>query len=127
MLFLSTVLPPFLSLCALLAVGACLGLGMANTWPSSQILAGPGAAARWTGLQNTVATASGALVSAVTGYLLDRTGHFFWPFAVIVGIGWIGALCWRFAVGKVQPVAWSQSAVVRFPPVLRTGVSTVVD
>jgi MFS family permease len=127
MLFLSTVLPPSLSLCALLAVGACLGLCMANTWPTSQILAGPGAAARWTGLQNTVATASGALVSAVTGYLLDRTGHFFWPFAVIAGIGWIGALCWMFAVRKVQPVEWNQTAVVRFPPVLRTGVSTVVD
>lgn len=127
MLFLSTLLPPSLSLCALLVLGACLGLCMANTWSVAQILAGPQAAGRWTGLVNTISTAAGALVSAVTGYLLDRTGHFFWPFAVTAGISWTGALCWRFAVGRVQPVAWNQTAVVRFPPVLRTGVTTVGD
>jgi ACS family D-galactonate transporter-like MFS transporter len=125
MLFLSTVLPPSLSLCALLAVGACLGLCMANTWSVAQILAGPQAAGRWTGLVNTISTVAGALVSAVTGYLLGRTGHFFWPFAVTAGIGWVGALCWRFALGRVQPVAWNQTAVVRFPRVLRTDVTTV--
>jgi ACS family D-galactonate transporter-like MFS transporter len=127
MLFLSTLLPPSLSLCALLVLGACLGLCMANTWSVAQILAGPQAAGRWTGLVNTISTAAGALVSAVTGYLLDRTGHFFWPFAVTAGISWTGALCWRFAVGRLQPEAWNQTAVVRFPPVLRTGVTTVGD
>ena len=127
MLFLSTLLPPPLNVCALLVVGACLGVCMANTWSVAQILAGPQAAGRWTGLVNTVSTAAGALVSAVTGYLLGRTGYFFWPFAVTAAIGWTGALCWRFAVGRVQPVAWNQTAVVRFAPVLRTGVATVGD
>ena len=127
MLFLSTLLPSSLSLCALLVLGACLGLCMANTWSVAQILAGPQAAGRWTGLVNTISTGAGAAVSAVTGSLLDRTGHFFWPFAVTAGIGWTGALCWRFAVGTVQPVAWSQTAVLRFPPFLGTGVTTVGD
>jgi ACS family D-galactonate transporter-like MFS transporter len=127
MLFLSTLLPTPLNVCALLVVGACLGLCMANTWSIAQILAGPQAAGRWTGLVNTISTAAGALVSAVTGYLLDRTGRFFWPFALTAAIGWTGALCWRFAVGRVQPVAWNQTAVVRFPTIVRTGVTTIDD
>jgi len=127
MLFLSTLLPTPLTLCVLLVLGACLGLGMANIWSVAQILAGSQAAGRWTGLVNTISTAAGALVSAVTGYLLERTGHFFWPFAVTAAISWTGALCWRFAVGRVQPVAWNQTAVVQFPPVLRTCSTTVGD
>lgn len=127
MLFLSTLLPPPLNLFALLLVGASLGVCMANTWSVAQILAGPQAAGRWTGLVNTICTAAGALVAAVTGYLLGRTGYFFWPFAVTAAIGWTGALCWRFAVGRVEPVTWNQTAVVRFAPVLRTGVATVGD
>ena len=127
MLFLSTLLPTPLSLGALLVVGACLGVCMSNTWSIAQILAGPRAAGRWTGLVNTISTVAGALVSAVTGYLLGRTGHFFWPFALTAAISCAGALCWRFAVGRVQPVAWNQTAVVRFSPVLRTGGTTVGD
>jgi hypothetical protein len=44
----------------------------------------------------------------VTGFLLDRTGHFFWAFGVTAGVLFTGALCWLFVVGPVEQVQWGK-------------------
>jgi hypothetical protein len=46
----------------------------------------------------------------VTGFLLDRTGHFFWPFLIVSLILWVGGLVWIFVVGPIEPVEWERSA-----------------
>ena len=49
---------------------------------------------------------------ALTGYLVDRTEHFFWAFLVTSTIMWIGALIWLFLVGPIEPVVWHPSKVI---------------
>jgi hypothetical protein len=85
---------------------------MSNTWPITQTLAGPRASGRWTGLQCAFGNTSGALASAVTGFILDRTGHFFWAFAVAAAFCITGVLSWLFLVSPVEPVVWARQSPV---------------
>ena len=101
-----------LSVLMLLLVGASVGSTMASVWPISQTLAGPRASGRWTGLQCAFANTSGALASAVTGFIFDRTGNFFWAFAVAGGLCIAGVLIWLFLVCPVEPVIWTRRAPV---------------
>ena len=64
------------------------------------------AAGRWMGMQNFVANLAGAVAPALTGFLVDRTGLFYWPFLITAAVAWIGALQWLFVVGEVAPVEW---------------------
>jgi len=91
----------------LMLTGVFLGLMTSNLWAISQRLAGPQAVGRWCGLQLLVGNSSGVVAPAVAGFLLDRTGHFFWPFLIVSVVLWIGALSWIFIVGPVEPVKWS--------------------
>jgi ACS family D-galactonate transporter-like MFS transporter len=91
----------------------CAGAGLctSNLWAITQTLAGPLAAGKWTGLQNFLGNFAGIVSPALTGFVVERTGHFFWAFAVAAGVLLGGALSWAFVVGPVQPVEWeSESA-----------------
>jgi ACS family D-galactonate transporter-like MFS transporter len=91
----------------------CAGAGMctSNLWAITQTLAGPQAAGKWTGLQNFLGNLAGIVSPALTGFVVDRTGHFFWAFAVTAGVLLGGAVSWAFVVGSVEPVQWeSQGA-----------------
>ncbi len=111
-LLASSLVGPTLSVGLLLLVGASCGLSMSNTWPITQTLAGPRASGRWTGLQCAFGNTSGALASAVTGFILDRTGHFFWAFAVAAAFCITGVLSWLFLVSPVEPVVWARQSPV---------------
>jgi len=90
---------------------AAAGLCTSNLWAITQTLAGPLAAGKWTGLQNFVGNFAGIVSPALTGFVVERTGHFFWAFAVTAGVLLGGAISWAFVVGPVKPVEWeSQSA-----------------
>ena len=58
------------------------------------------------GTQNFVANLAGAVAPALTGFLVERTGRFYWPFLITSIIAWIGALHWILLVGPVEPVVW---------------------
>ena len=90
----------------LLLAGASFGLVSSNMCAMSQTLAGAHAAGRWMGAQNFVANLSGAVAPALTGFLVDRTGYFYWPFLITAAITWVGALQWMLVVGPVEPVVW---------------------
>jgi len=111
-LLASSLVGPTLSVGMLLLVGASVGSTSASIWPISQTLAGPRASGRWTGLQCAFANISGALASAVTGFILDRTGHFFWAFAVAAALCITGVLSWLLLVCPVHPVIWGRRASV---------------
>jgi ACS family D-galactonate transporter-like MFS transporter len=90
---------------------ASAGMCTSNLWAITQTLAGPQAAGKWTGLQNFLGNLAGIVSPALTGFVVDRTGHFFWAFAVTAGVLLGGAVSWAFVVGSVEPVQWeSQSA-----------------
>ena len=57
---------------------------------------------------------SGAIASAVTGFILDRTGHFFWAFAVASAFCVLGVFSWIFLVCPVEPVVWTRRSPVDF-------------
>jgi ACS family D-galactonate transporter-like MFS transporter len=61
---------------------------------------------RWTGVQNFAGNLSGAVAPALTGFLLDRTGSFHWPFFITAAVTWAGALSWMLVVGRVEEVNW---------------------
>jgi MFS family permease len=98
--------PDRLLVALLLLTGASFGLVSSNLNAVTQTLAGPHAVGRWMGAQNFVANLSGAVAPALTGILVGRTGHFYWPFVITSVIAWVGALQWVFVVGPVEPVVW---------------------
>jgi ACS family D-galactonate transporter-like MFS transporter len=88
--------------------GICLGVNGSCCWAVTQTLAGPRVAGRWTGVQNFIGNLAGWVAPVLTGMLLDRTGRFYWPFAITAVMAWIGALSWVFAVGPIEPVDWGK-------------------
>jgi MFS transporter, ACS family, D-galactonate transporter len=109
----SVLAGPKLTVVALVLVAASLGVSSSNVWAITQTLAGPRAAGRWTGIENFVGNLGGAVAPALTGFVLERTGHYFWAFAITAFVSLLGALSWAFWIGPVEPVAWSSQIRAR--------------
>lgn len=105
-IILTGVAPDNLLPWMLAATGASLGISGCATWAIPQTLAGREMVGRWTGLQNFVGNLAGPVAPALTGYLLDRTGLFYWPFFITAGVAWMGALAWTLVVGPIEEVNW---------------------
>jgi ACS family D-galactonate transporter-like MFS transporter len=102
----SVVAPPDVSVGLLILAGVGFGMTSSNIWAITQTLAGPRATGRWAGSQNFIGNLSGAVAPALTGVLVDYTGHFFWPFLITTAVAWSGAAVWAFLLGPVEPVVW---------------------
>src|SRR5262249_26385420 len=80
LVFYNFTLPiPFVSnevIAMALLTAALLGLGFfgANMWAITQTLAGPEAAGRWTGIQNSISTLSAVIAPLMTGVIVANTG-----------------------------------------------------
>ena len=82
------------------------GVTSSNVWAITQTLAGPQAAGRWTGFQNFIGNLAGVLAPALTGFVVGRTSHFYWAFAILLAVTIMGTLSWVFLVGLVEQVVW---------------------
>jgi MFS transporter, ACS family, D-galactonate transporter len=102
----SAVAPDALLIWTLALVGVFMGMSACNIWAMTQTLAGARMVGRWTGVQNFAGNLSGAVAPALTGFLLDRTGSFHWPFFITAAVTWAGALSWMLVVGRVEEVKW---------------------
>lgn len=107
-LAVAAVAPDSLFVWALAPAGIGLGLAGCHCWAVTQTLAGPKCSGRWTGVQNFLGNFGGAFAPAITGYILGRTGQFYWPFFMAAIAAWLGALSWVFAVGPIEPVLWEK-------------------
>jgi MFS transporter, ACS family, D-galactonate transporter len=96
----------------LLAFG-CYGALTSNLFAITQTLAGPQASGKWTGVQNFFGSVSGILAPAVTGLIVNRTGHFLWAFTITTLIAVLGSMCWVFAVGPVKQIVWAGKVTAR--------------
>jgi len=103
--------PGNLGIAFLMLTGIAFGLGSSNLWVITQRLAGREAVGRWCGIQLFVGNSAGVVAPAVTGFLLDRTGHFFWPFLIVSAFLWFGVFCWTVIIGPVEPVDWTRAHV----------------
>ena len=115
-LIASTIMPVVLvanhSAAITLLMLACVGLGMctSNLWSVTQTLAGPATSGKWTGLQNFTGNLAGWLTPALIGFIVQRTGNFFWVFVITSIVTVLGAAAWIFVVGPIKPVAWSHES-----------------
>ncbi len=80
--FLPTVLLPRIEWALAGLVLSCLSMGVyaSNLWPLTQTLAGPMAAARWTGFQNALGNIAGIVSPIVTGWIVGYTGRYAFAF-----------------------------------------------
>ena len=103
---LSAVSGPIVCLAMLVLGVIFFGVCSSNIWAITQTLAGPQAAGRWTGFQNFVGNLAGVAAPAITGFVLDRTGHFYWAFAILTAVALTGTASWVFLVGPVEQAVW---------------------
>src|SRR5947209_5487422 len=93
---------------AALVVGVCfIGFCSSNMWAIAQRLAGPRAAGRWVGIQNLLGNLAGVAAPAITGFVLERTGHFGWAFATVAVVALVGSASIFLVVGPIEQVEWS--------------------
>lgn len=105
-LILCVIAAPSMSVVFLLLSSALYGISNPNIFAAAQILAGPRAAGKWMGFQNFMGNFAGIVAPVLTGLLVEKTGHFFWPFAVTGAVCWIGSFSWIYIVGPIEPVDW---------------------
>jgi MFS family permease len=86
---------------------AAVGSGAAGcgVFLFSQTIAGPRAVGQWSALQNGFGNFAGLIGPTLTGFLVDRSGHFFSAFALAAAISVAGAVVWAFGV-RLAPVDW---------------------
>jgi ACS family D-galactonate transporter-like MFS transporter len=107
-LLVAAVAPDAVFVWALSLAGVFIGLPGGTCWTVTQTLAGPRVAGRWAGVQNFVGNFAGAIAPMLTGYILGRTGQFYWAFAIAAAVSWLGAASWVFGVGPIVPVDWEK-------------------
>jgi MFS family permease len=87
----------------------CAGLAF-GTLPSQfaigQTLAGSRAAGKWIGIQNSIGNCAGIIAPIITGFVVDRTGQYYWAFVVAASIAATGIIGWGLVIKKVEPLAW---------------------
>jgi nitrate/nitrite transporter NarK len=81
-----------------------MGGWSSNHWALTQLLAGPGTAGKWTGLQNCIGNFAGFVGAWITGFALERTHNFFVAFAIASGFLLMAVIGYWFVVGKPRQV-----------------------
>lgn len=76
----------------------------------NQTLAGPQRAGTWVSILLLVSNFSGIVGPTVTGFVVERTGQFFWAFALMSAIACAGAASVIFLVGRIEPILWDGEA-----------------
>jgi len=104
------MLPAAGSIAALFIFEIVSGCSYPGLFAIPQILAGPGASARWVGVQNAAGNVAGLVAPAITGVLVDRTGLFDVAFALAAGVNVLGLIGWVLMLGKIAPIQWNPSA-----------------
>ncbi|MGD0189942.1 MAG: MFS transporter [Rhizomicrobium sp.] len=102
-----------LAVVSLFAAGLFFGPGTATIYAVGQTLAGPRAAGKWIGVQNCVGNIAGIVAPVITGQVIDRTGQFFWAFAIACAITVAGMAAWGLVIRRVAPLTWPVRAPER--------------
>jgi MFS family permease len=84
----------------------------------SQILAGPRAAGRWVGIQNTCGSLAGILAPALTGFIVDRTHSFTNAFLVAAALSLLGLVGWVWMLPALAELPWKKLGASRTAPAL---------
>jgi MFS transporter, ACS family, D-galactonate transporter len=112
------VADPRLSVIFLFLAATAFGVCDSNTWAITQTLAGPRASGKWTGFQNFFGNLAGIAAPAIAGFIVDKTGNFFWAFALTGFMAVLGSLCWVLGVGPLREVTWKRGAAAQTANIL---------
>jgi len=82
------------------------GAAAAGVYAIPQILAGPSASGRWVGIQNCCGTFAGVIAPALTGLLVEETGHFAAAFVTAALVSIAGLIGWVWMVPRLAPLVW---------------------
>jgi ACS family D-galactonate transporter-like MFS transporter len=102
---------PVRAMSLLILASFVFGLYTANLFAVTQTLAGVVAAGKWTGLQNGVGNVAGIVAPIVTGFIVERTGEFYFAFVWVSALLLVGALSYLLIIRKVAPVPWENSVL----------------
>jgi ACS family D-galactonate transporter-like MFS transporter len=94
----------------LLLASVSLGMWSSNNWALTQLLAGPHAAGKWTGIQNGLGNLSGFIGQIVSGYAVQATHSFFAAFAIACGVLLAGVFGYSMIIGKPEEQSWTPAA-----------------
>jgi MFS family permease len=83
-----------------------MGASSPGVYAMSQILAGPRASGRWVGIQNSVGNVSGIISPWLTGFIVDRTGHFTLAFIACAVVSLAGIIGWIGMIPNLHPIRW---------------------
>ena len=98
---------------SILLAGAAFGPTSTTLYAVGQTLAGPAASGRWMGFQNCVGNLAGIVAPAITGFLVDRTGHFYSAFGLGIAVALIGVVSWIAVVPRIAPLDWTTRPRIR--------------
>jgi MFS family permease len=96
---------------------ACFAMGLfsGNHWAITQTLGGPSGAGKWTGLQNCAGNMAGVVAPTVTGFIVNKTGSFFFAFVWVCICLLVGSCSYIFFIGKIQTHCWKNDIPAREP------------
>ncbi|HLY52328.1 MAG TPA: MFS transporter [Steroidobacteraceae bacterium] len=85
-----------------------MGASSAGTYVMGQILAGPKASGRWVGIQNSIGNVPGMISPALTGFIVQRTGHYELAFVAAAAMSALGIVGWIGMVPRLEALDWSR-------------------
>ena len=103
------LLPVTGSIACLFAYEFVCGIQSPGVYAIPQIIAGPTAAGRWVGVQNTCGNMAGIIAPALTGWLVDSSGGFGSAFALASAVNVLGLIGWVFMLPRIAPRDWAQA------------------
>ncbi|MBV8341570.1 MAG: MFS transporter, partial [Gammaproteobacteria bacterium] len=87
-----------------------MGASSAGVYIMGQILAGPRASGRWVGIQNSIGNVPGMISPALTGFIVQRTGHYELAFVAAAIVSALGIVGWIGMVPRLEPLRWGAAA-----------------
>jgi MFS family permease len=101
---------PKLALISLFVYQALCGASSPGVYAMCEILAGPRASGRWVGIQNSLGNFPGVIAPALTGYIIQSTGHYTNAFVVAAAVSLLGLVGWIWMVPKLAELQWKPAA-----------------
>jgi MFS family permease len=91
------------------------GIASPPIFAVAQVFAGPGATARWVGVQNLCGNLAGIIASVLTGVLVESTHSYVAAFAVAALANLVGFGGWVLVMPAVVPIRWPARVAAPLP------------
>jgi MFS family permease len=103
---------PRVALISLFVYQALCGASSPGVYAMCQILAGPRAAGRWVGIQNSLGNLPGIVAPWLTGFIIKTTGHYTNAFVVAAAVSLLGLIGWLWMVPRLAQLPWTPATRV---------------